>query len=85
MQDRWVTHETSEDGILKPLALEKHYTAADLSKLWRLSQKTIRYLFMNEPGVIKIVRGETRIKRGYTSLRIPEKVALRVHRRLQDF
>lgn len=84
MQDRWVTRETSEDGILKPLAPEKHYTAADLSKLWRLSQKTIRYLFVNEPGVIKIVRGETRTKRGYTPLRIPEKVALRAHRRLQD-
>jgi hypothetical protein len=65
------------------IALEKHYTVSELSKLWLLSGNTIRRLFVKEPGVIKIAHQETRIKRGYTSLRIPERIAHRVHRRLQ--
>ena len=66
-----------------PVALERHYTVSDLSKLWFFSENTIRRLFCHEPGVIKIARQPTRIKRGYTSLRIPESVAQRVHKRLQ--
>jgi hypothetical protein len=66
-----------------PVALERHYTVSDLSKLWFFSENTIRRLFCHEPGVIKIARQPTRIKRGYTSLRIPERVAQRVHKRLQ--
>jgi hypothetical protein len=65
-------------------ALERHYTVAQLSKLWFFSESTIRRLFIREPGVIKIAHQATRLRRGYTSLRIPERVAQRVHRRLQD-
>jgi len=64
-------------------ALERHYTVAELSKLWFFSENTIRRLFSSEPGVVKIARQGTRFKRGYTSLRIPERIALRVHRRMQ--
>ncbi len=64
-------------------ALERHYTVAELSKLWFFSENTIRRLFTKEPGVVKIARPETRLKRGYTSMRIPERIAQRVHRRLQ--
>ena len=67
-----------------PVALERHYTVSELSKLWFFSENTIRRLFSREPGVIRIARQPTRIKRGYTSLRIPERVAQRVHRRLQE-
>ena len=66
-----------------PAALERHYTVSELSKLWFFSENTIRRLFTHEPGVIKIARQPSRIKRGYTSLRIPERIAQRVHRRLQ--
>lgn len=65
-------------------AFERHYTVGELSQIWLLSQSTIRRLFIKEPGVIKIVREETRCKRGYTTLRIPEAIAQRVHRRLQS-
>ena len=64
-------------------ALERHYTVAQLSKLWFFSESTIRCLFSKEPGVIKIAHEPTRVRRGYTSLRIPERIAQRVHRRLQ--
>lgn len=65
-------------------AFERHYTVAQLSKLWFFSESTIRRLFIKEPGVIKIAHQPTRMRRGYTSLRIPEPIAQRVHRRLQD-
>jgi hypothetical protein len=74
--------EPSRNGFL-PIALERHYTVSELSKLWFFSENTIRRLFSREPGVIKIARLPTRVKRGYTSLRIPERIAQRVHRRLQ--
>jgi len=64
-------------------ALERHYTVAELSRLWFFSENTIRRLFTKEPGVVKIAHPQTRLKRGYTSMRIPERIALRVHRRLQ--
>jgi hypothetical protein len=78
-----VAAENSQKGF-SPVALERHYTVSELSKLWFFSENTIRRLFSQEPGVIKIARQQTRIKRGYTSLRIPERVAQRVHRRLQE-
>lgn len=77
-----VTPDNGQKGF-GPVALERHYTVSELSKLWFFSENTIRRLFSHEPGVIKIARQQTRIKRGYTSLRIPERVAQRVHRRLQ--
>jgi hypothetical protein len=64
-------------------ALEKHYSVADLAKLWLFSESTVRRIFINEPGVLKLVHEETRFKRRYTSIRIPEHVAKKVHRRLQ--
>lgn len=64
-------------------ALERHYTVADLSRRWFFSENTIRRLFSKEPGVVKISHPQTRAKRAYTSMRIPERVAQRVYRRLQ--
>ena len=64
-------------------ALEKHYSVADLAKLWLFSESTVRRIFINEPGVLKLVHEETRYKRRYTSLRIPEHIAKQVHRRLE--
>jgi hypothetical protein len=34
------------------LANEKHYSVIEVSKLWALSQKTVRRIFEREPGVI---------------------------------
>jgi hypothetical protein len=63
--------------------LERHFTVAELSKRWFFSENTIRRLFSQEPGVVRVARPQTRSKRGYTSMRIPERIAERVHRRLQ--
>jgi hypothetical protein len=64
-------------------AVEKHYTVAQLSRMWVFSESTIRRLFTKEPGVIKLSHQPTNKRRGYTSIRIPERIAERVHRRMQ--
>jgi hypothetical protein len=47
-------------------------TCPELFKQCFFSENTIRRLFTKEPGVVKIAWSETRLKRGYTSMRIPE-------------
>jgi transcriptional regulator GlxA family with amidase domain len=66
------------------LALEKHYSVSELAQLWQLSEKTIRRMFLDEPGVVKWGHEEKRFKRAYMTLRIPESVVQRVHRRLRQ-
>ena len=41
-------------------ALERHYSVADLAKLWLFSESTVRRIFIREPGVLKLVHEETR-------------------------
>jgi hypothetical protein len=65
------------------LANEKHYSVMEIAKLWALSEKTVRRIFEREPGVIQWSREETVHKRGYRTLRVPETVLHRVHRRLR--
>jgi len=63
------------------LSIEKHFSPAELAKAWGVSAETIRSLFRSEPGVLKIGNNGAR-RRGYLTLRIPQEVAERVHRRL---
>jgi AraC-like DNA-binding protein len=62
-------------------AFQNHYTVAQLSKQWGLSQSTVLRIFKSEPGVLRIGNLRTK-KRTKISLRIPEEVAARVHERL---
>ena len=61
-------------------ALEKHYRVRELAELWGFCPGTLVKLFSDEPGVLKL-QGSSG-KRKYTTLSIPESVALRVHERL---
>lgn len=63
---------------------EKHYSPDEIAELWGVSAETIRVLFREESGVLKIGKPGNRYKRGYYTLRIPESVAERVHRRLSE-
>ena len=69
---------------IRDLALEKHYSVCELAQLWGLSEKTVRRMFHDEPGVVKFGHEERRFKRAYMTLRIPESVVQRVHRRLRQ-
>ena len=64
-------------------ASERHYSVAEVAEMWNLSVNTVRRIFENEPGVLAI--GEPRPKygrrRGKVTLRIPQSVLQRVHRR----
>lgn len=64
-------------------ATERHYSVAEVAELWKLSKNKVREIFQNEPGVLAL--GEPRPKfgrqRGYVTLRIPQSVLERVHRR----
>jgi len=62
--------------------LEPHFSVQTLSKTWGLSTDAIRDLFEGEPGVLRIGDRTSGRKRRYVTLRIPETVAVRVHKRL---
>jgi hypothetical protein len=64
------------------MVADKHFTPTELAKAWSVSPETIRAIFRNEPGVLKIGKVAGRFRRAYITLRIPEEVAKRVHRRL---
>lgn len=64
-------------------AIERHYSVQELAEMWKLSSDTIRRLFRDEPGVIKINASPGRRKRSYIVLRLPESVVMRVHERLR--
>ena len=63
-------------------ALEKHYRVRELAALWGFSDNTIIRMFASEPGVVRLESGAGRRK--YTTLSIPQSVALRVHERLSQ-
>ena len=65
------------------LAREKHYSIIEIAELWALSEKTVRKIFEREPDVIHWSTEEKLHKRGYRTLRVPETVLHRVHRKLR--
>jgi predicted methyltransferase MtxX (methanogen marker protein 4) len=78
--------ETKKDETREvlPSHAVRHYTVKELAKIWNLSDETIVKLFESEPGVIVISerRKGSISRRRYRTLRIPEFVVERVHRRL---
>ena len=70
------------------MALERHYKVSEIAEMWKMSDETVRKLFLNEPGVLVFGEGSRlvgrRYKRRYFSLRIPESVLERVQKRLLE-
>ena len=77
------TPAAGSQPVLVVLALEPHYAPGELARLWGLSSNFIRNRFKDEKGVIVIDRPEELHKRSYSTIRIPESVALKVHEKLQ--
>jgi len=65
-----------------PSVVETHYSPAQLAKIWGLSVETIRSIFRDEPGVLKVGKTGAKHRRGYVTLRISREVVERVHTRL---
>jgi hypothetical protein len=74
------TKTSSELKTMSP-ALQQHYTCAELSKLWGISQSTLLRIFKSEPGVLRIGNLKSR-KRTKISIRIPLEVVERVWQQL---
>jgi transcriptional regulator GlxA family with amidase domain len=61
-------------------ATEKHFTVQEIADLWQMSAMTVRRLFQDEPGVLKLgVVRTMRSARPHVMLRIPASVLDRFH------
>jgi hypothetical protein len=67
----------------EPIPIENHFTATEVAGLWKFDVETIRRLFDDEPGVVVLQAPAKKGKRPYKTIRIPQTVLDRVHRRLQ--
>jgi hypothetical protein len=56
------------------------FTTRELAQLWQLSENSVRRLCQDEPGVFVLGDSNPRGRRAYTTLRVPEGVALRIWR-----
>jgi hypothetical protein len=64
-------------------SVERHYSPAEIGEIWNLSADCVRNIFENEQGVLVIGNsGSHRGKRRYKTLRIPQSVLDRVHKRM---
>jgi hypothetical protein len=64
------------------LTLEKHYRYKELKPVLGLSDRSLRRLFGDEPGVVVLPHTICRKKRKYETVLIPESVVQRVLTRL---
>jgi hypothetical protein len=60
---------------------EKHWKVEDIAAIWNLSKDAVRRMFQNEPGVLILGNHSKASKRRYRTLRIPQSVLERVHKR----
>lgn len=67
---------------LPETTLERHYTIEQIADAWQLSPEFVRRLMVREPGVV-VFQNPRPGRRLYRTLRIPESVAHRVHRRMR--
>jgi hypothetical protein len=82
----FVTDGYINDSAQCRRSIEPHYTVSEIAEMWKLSVDTVRRMFGDEPGVLKIGQATRLVKRKYVRhhfvLRIPESVLLRVQDRL---
>jgi hypothetical protein len=70
-------------SIEAPAPAEQHYAPAEVAGLWHLDVETIRRMFQDEPGVMVLQSPVKKGRRPYKTIRIPQSVLERVHKRLQ--
>ena len=66
-----------------PTPAERHYAPAEVAELWQFDVETIRRLFQAEAGVLVLQAPVRKGRRPYKTIRIPQSVLERVHKRLQ--
>lgn len=75
----------NSNAVNKPVstspALQPHFRIEQIASLWELSTDTVRKLFVNEPGVLRVRTGLVSRR---STLLIPTEVLERVHTRLSE-
>jgi hypothetical protein len=80
-QNLFPSYSYQNNGADPKRPFEKHYTPTEIAEVWGISVDLVRNLFRSEPDVLAL----DRTKQGkYVTLRIPESVMIRVHRRLSQ-
>jgi len=81
--------DAEKPAVGETISEDKHLTVAELAERWHISPNTVRRIFEREEGVLKFgatgerrCRSPRRRRRLMTQLRIPMRVAQRVHARL---
>lgn len=74
-------HSEVPQGSFGPA--ERHYSPSEVAERWNLNAETIRRIFQDEPGILVFQSPVKKGRRPYKTIRIPESVLERVHRRLQ--
>jgi hypothetical protein len=76
-----------KDSVGETVATDQHYTPNELGKVWHWSSNTVRRVFWDEPGVLKLTAASpsrSPRRRQMVQMRIPARVAIRVHARLSN-
>jgi hypothetical protein len=72
-----------DPSVEPPGSVERHYAPSEVADLWKFNVETIRRLFQDEPGVMMLQAPVKKGRRPYKTIRIPQSVLERVHKRLQ--
>ena len=72
-----------DPSVEPPCPAERHYAPSEVAQLWQFNVETIRRLFQDEPGVVVLQAPVKKGRRPYKTIRIPQSVLERVHKRLQ--
>src|SRR3974377_1590108 len=72
----------SKPQIRQMQTCERHYSPAEIGRMWGISTDFAREVFQNEPGVLRLGSNGTKHTRKYKTLRVPESVLERVYTRL---
>ena len=78
MQNGHTTGDARTRAGSVPDPFGRMYTPRELADLWQLSEQSIRRLFQDRRGVLKLGDDNPRGKRSYTTLRIPAAVVEQV-------
>lgn len=77
------SEKPADAAPVNAVSVQRHYSPAEIGEIWNLSPDCVRKIFENEPGVLVIGNPQPRRgKRSYTTLRIPQTVLERVHKRM---
>lgn len=68
----------SEEKTLS-VALDRHLSIAEIAQQWGVSKDTVRRHFERVPGVLRLGHVETKTKRRYITVRVPERIVRAQH------